>query len=50
MVNFQGGWCDAANVQLRIDDITVVPEPSTYAALAGVLVFGLAVWTRRRRR
>jgi hypothetical protein len=49
-INFQGGWSDPANAQVWVDDITVVPEPSAYAALAGVLVFGLAVWTRRRRR
>lgn len=27
---------------------TAVPEPSTYAALAGVAVLGLALWRRRR--
>jgi hypothetical protein len=26
---------------------TVVPEPSTYAAIAGVLALGLAIWRRR---
>lgn len=30
--------------------ITAVPEPSTYAALAGVAALGLAVWRRRSRR
>ncbi len=29
--------------------LTVVPEPSTYAALAGLGIFGLAVWQRKRR-
>ncbi|MGF1448597.1 MAG: PEP-CTERM sorting domain-containing protein [Opitutales bacterium] len=28
----------------------VVPEPSTYAAIAGVLALGLAVLRRRMRR
>ena len=28
---------------------TAVPEPSTYAAMAGVLTLGFAVWHRRRR-
>jgi hypothetical protein len=30
--------------------ITAVPEPSTYAAVAGVLCLGLAVWRRQQRR
>lgn len=49
-INYRGGWSDPGNAQIWVDDITVVPEPSTYAAMAGALVFGLAVWTRRRRR
>ena len=28
----------------------MIPEPSTYAAIAGVLVLGLAAWRRRRRK
>lgn len=34
----------------QTDDISiqVVPEPSTYAALAGVAVLGLALWRRRQ--
>jgi len=31
-----------------IETITVVPEPSTYAAIAGAGVLGFAVWRRRR--
>ncbi len=31
-----------------ITRLTVVPEPSTYAAIAGVCALGLAVWRRRR--
>lgn len=38
------------NPQFRIDDITLIPEPSTYAALFGVLAMGLGVFLRRRRR
>lgn len=40
---------------LRIDDFTLngsataVPEPSTYAAVAGVIALGGALWHRRRR-
>jgi hypothetical protein len=29
--------------------LTAVPEPSTYAAIAGVLALGLAFWHRRRK-
>lgn len=29
--------------------ISAIPEPSTYAAMAGVLVLGLAVWSRRHQ-
>jgi len=29
-------------------DITVIPEPSTYAAIIGVLAFGLAIYRRRK--
>jgi hypothetical protein len=28
--------------------VTAIPEPSTYAAIAGVLALGLALWHRRR--
>jgi len=28
--------------------VSAIPEPSTYAALSGVLALGLAVWRRRR--
>lgn len=30
--------------------LTAIPEPSTYAALAGAAALGLAVWHRRRSR
>jgi hypothetical protein len=28
---------------------SAIPEPSTYAAIAGAAMLGLAVWQRRRR-
>ena len=38
------------NNQLNIDAVSVsaIPEPSTYAAMAGAAMLGLAVWRRRR--
>lgn len=33
--------------QLQVLTGSIIPEPSTYAALAGVAVLGLAVWRRR---
>ncbi len=33
----------------NLNSISAVPEPSTYAALAGVAALGLAAWHRRRR-
>lgn len=31
-----------------IDDLALIPEPSTYAALFGLLALGLVAWRRRR--
>lgn len=31
------------------DNLSAIPEPSTYAAMAGVCALGLAVWRRRAR-
>lgn len=31
------------------DNLTAIPEPSTYAALAGALALGVAAWRRRQR-
>ena len=43
----------APNALARIDNlsisvVTAIPEPSTYAAMAGVLALGLAAWRRRK--
>ena len=40
----------STNNQLNIDAVSVsaIPEPSTYAAMAGAAMLGLAVWRRRR--
>lgn len=50
------GGTSAAIGNWRIDDLSMnlslsaVPEPSTYAALAGALSLAGAIWHRRRRR
>ena len=41
------GNFDATSV--TISSASAIPEPSTYAALAGAAVLGLAVWRRQRR-
>jgi hypothetical protein len=41
---------EAFNDAAFIVTATAVPEPSTYAALAGVAALGLAVWRRRAQR
>jgi hypothetical protein len=49
-VSINGGTV-AGTGTARIDNVTftAVPEPSTYAAIAGVLALGLAFWHRRRK-
>jgi len=39
-----------ANFSLGAPSISAIPEPSTYAAIAGAAMLGLAVWQRRRRQ
>ncbi len=39
---------DAADVRLG-NGVSAIPEPSTYAAIAGAAMLGLAVWHRRRQ-
>ncbi len=35
---------------VQATEVSAVPEPSTYAAIAGVAMLGFAVWHRRRRK
>jgi hypothetical protein len=37
------------NIPMNTLTISVIPEPSTYAAIGGIVVLGLAVWKRYRR-
>ena len=39
-----------SNVINYVTGTPIVPEPSTYASIAGVLVLGAAVYTKRRKR
>ncbi|MBI5426600.1 MAG: PEP-CTERM sorting domain-containing protein [Opitutae bacterium] len=38
-------WLD--NLSVSTGNVSAVPEPSTYGALAGALVLGLVAWRRR---
>jgi hypothetical protein len=50
-----GGTAGGASLGARAIDnfsvtgVSAIPEPSTYAAICGAAVLGLAVWRRRRR-
>jgi hypothetical protein len=50
-----GTGASAYNGSFKIDDVTLsgsvsaVPEPSTYATIAGAAAFGAAAWKRRRK-
>ncbi|AHF94425.1 hypothetical protein OPIT5_15565 [Opitutaceae bacterium TAV5] len=53
-IRLQAGAAASTNTRAYFDDITVVntaaiPEPSTYAAVAGIGALALALWWRRRR-
>jgi hypothetical protein len=43
-------WTPELTVTITSLALTAIPEPSTYAAGVGVLVLGVAVYGRRRRR
>lgn len=45
-----GGYAGSFNALDGVLTISAIPEPSTYAALAGALALGLATWRRRRSR
>lgn len=47
--NVSGG-VSAGQVYLDNYSVSAVPEPSTYAAIAGALMLGFAAWRRRRVR
>lgn len=47
--NYNNLWTSNSSPGLfAIDATAAIPEPSTYAALAGVMALGLAVWRRRK--
>ncbi len=46
---FVAGWSGAANVAVASTGVTVIPEPSAYAALFGAFFLGMA-WLRRRSK
>ena len=47
LLHTMGGNPGASSVV--IDSVTVIPEPSTYAAILGLLAFGVLFYRRRRR-
>lgn len=49
-INIAAGAFEGAGGALAIDNITVIPEPSTYAALFGLLAVGFVIVRRRRRK
>ena len=48
--NLSGGWSVEVDVNLVSLVHTAIPEPSTYAALVGLLALGLVLWRRRATR
>jgi hypothetical protein len=48
-----GTWSSTGTVAMfsvQASEVSVIPEPSTYAAMFGAAALGLAVWQRRRQR
>jgi len=41
---------EAGNVGFRVASLAPIPEPSTYAAIAGLMSLGVAMWRRRAGR
>jgi len=51
VVSMNGGaWVNEGSQPQGAFRVTVVPEPSTYAALCGAAALGLVVWRRRAKR
>lgn len=46
--DFNGGSDFVKLDDVTVTDATAIPEPTTYAAMAGMLVLGIAGWRRRR--
>jgi len=49
--NHGSSWTIGSNetMEIGISGVSAIPEPSTYAAMAGAAALGLAAWTRKRR-
>lgn len=47
-ITYESGLLGQFNLNAGTLEFTVIPEPSTYAAIFGMAAFGLLVWRRRR--